>query len=224
MSNRTLTLLTVAASLLTGCMTVKPVGQSTIDVQAAEARAAGIDAQPMTRAGVHELLGESWLANESLGVEVYRLQGKQRNLGVIFAPYPVPMPFLSDKLEVFTLVSYDTDGQVIAKAFGYLHAAPGEWPSLVLRAGDFEFVHAPPDTLSVSLDRFLKDRIARTIEPACTVLIGCESASADEIAAAGFCACADRPFAPRPKHCGAGDSLSLSQQVPKATHELRQTD
>ena len=326
MSDRILTLLVVAASLLTGCMTVESVGKSTIDVQAAEARSAEIDAQPMTRAGVHGLLGEPWLANETLGVEVHRLQGKQRNLGVIFAPYPVPIPFVSDKLEVFTLVGYGTDGQVVAKAFGYLHAAPGEWPSLVLRAGDFEFVHAPPDTLSVSLDRFLNDRIAYPIEPACTVLIGCESAAVDETAAARFCTCAanlyvdegkrrtlvlartvvlpgttvseagcresgghfrtsdaqvsgmchltsqllhpqtltpgdhllrftlsrsdegisgaltcrpaevafatlagrfmtcqrlDQPLAPRPKHSGAGEDVSLSQQVPKATHELR---
>ncbi len=190
MSDRAFLFLAVMASLLTGCMTVASVGTSTIDVQAAKARAAEIDAQPMTRAGVHELLGEPWLANETLGVEVHRLQGKQRNLGVIFAPYPVPIPFVSDKLEVFTLVSYGSGGQVVAKAFGYLHAAPGEWPSLVLRAGDFQFVHAPPDTLSVSLDRFLKDRIAYPIERACTVLIGCESVAVDETAAAGFCTCA----------------------------------
>lgn len=190
MLDRTLIVMMFAAAIFAGCAAEVPVGRPTLDQSAAEARASEIGSRAISRAGVHELLGEPWLASAPLGVEVYRLAGKQRNVGVIFAPYPVPVPFLSDKLVTYTLVTYDAEGLVVAKDFSFLHAAPGEWPGLMLRAGDFEFVHAPQDTLSVTLDRFLQAQAAGSTEPACTILVGCDVAPVIATAAGGLCTCA----------------------------------
>lgn len=159
---------------LTGCATDVQVGKPTIDAELVAAQAAGIVPWKSGRADVHALLGEPWLANEPLGVEVYRLEGKQRNMAVVFAPYPVPLPFFSDKLQVYTLVSYDAEGSVAARASEYVQAAMPDRPTLILQAGELEFVHQPPDTLSVSLDHYLRALAGHAMAPACTLLVGCD--------------------------------------------------
>jgi len=187
MRRRRLVTLALVASAFAGCATEGPVGEPTIDVEAAQARAAEIDRFPINRDGVHALLGTPWLASETFGVELYRLQGKQRNLMVIFAPYPVPMPFLSDKLEAYSLVIYGADGNVSARASDYVHAAAGEPPTLILRAGDFQFVHYLRDSLSVSLDRYLQVRATHSASPTCTVLLGSDPVRLAAADAGGFC-------------------------------------
>jgi len=187
MRRRWLITLALAACAFAGCATEGPVGEPTIDVEAAQARAAEIDRFPINRDGVHALLGAPWLTSETFGVELYRLQGKQRNLMVIFAPYPVPMPFLSDKLEAYSLVIYGADGNVSARASDYLHAAAGESPTLILRAGDFQFVHFLRDSLSVSLDRYLQVRATHSASPTCTVLLGSDPVRLAAADAGGFC-------------------------------------
>ena len=170
----------VMALCLTGCATDVQVGKPTIDTELVAARAAGIVPGRSNRADVHALLGEPWLANEPLGVEVYRLEGKQRNMAVVFAPYPVPLPSFSDKLQVYTLVSYDAEGFVAARASEYVQAAMPDRPTLVVRAGDLEFVHERPDTVSVSLDHYLRTLAGHTAAPACTLLVGCGGARLEE--------------------------------------------
>jgi hypothetical protein len=135
------------------------------------------------------LLGQPWLASQAFGVEVYRLQGKQHNLMVIFAPYPVPLPAFSDKLEAYTLVTYDADGQVKERTFGFVSASFGSPPTLILRAGYVEFVHGFGDTISVTMERYLQVRTARTTGPTCTVLLGCDEARLAAAGERGFCAC-----------------------------------
>ena len=190
MGCRRLILLALGACTLTSCATGGPVGNPTIDVEAAQARAAEIDRFPTNRDGVHALLGTPWLASETFGVEVYRLQGKQRNLMVIFAPYPVPVPFPSDKIEAYSLVVYGADGNVSARASDYVRAGVGEPPTLILRAGDFQFVHYLRDTLTVPLARYLLARAATTSDPTCTVLVGVDPARLAEAEPGGFCASA----------------------------------
>lgn len=179
----------VVVLLLAGCAVTTPVGQPSVDVEAAQVRAAEIDSQPTTRDGVHALLGQPWLSSEAFDVEVYRLQGKQHNLMVIFAPYPVPLPAFSDKLEAYTLVTYGADGQVKEKAFGFVSASFGSPPTLILRTGDVEFVHGFGDTISVPMERYLKVSAARTTGPSCTVLLGCDEARLAAAGERGFCAC-----------------------------------
>lgn len=155
---------------LAGCGSI-PVGDATIDVEAAQARAAQIDVKSMTRDEVHALMGVPWLANDAFGVEVYRLQGKQRNLMIILG---VPMPDFSTGLEACTLVTYGADGLVseVASNFG-VGQSPGP-PTLILRAGGIEFVLGgfAHDTLSVPLERYLEVRSAVPAGATCTVLVG----------------------------------------------------
>lgn len=181
--------LTAAAIALAGCAAAMPVGKPSVDMPAEMARSAEFDTHPSTRADVHAKLGEPWLASEALGVEVYRLQGKQHNVLVVFAPWPVPVPNFSDKLEVYTLVVYDADGRVAARASGFAQAPFPEPSTVILRAGEFEFVHELRDTLSVSLDRYRQLRAASAAGPACTVLAGCDGAPAAEVGANRYCIC-----------------------------------
>ncbi len=190
MRRRRLILVALTACALCSCATGGPIGKPTIDVEAAQARAAEIDKFPINRDGVHALLGTPWLVSDTFGVELYRLQGKQRNLMVIFAPYPVPVPFPSDKLEAYSLVVYGADGNVSARASDYVRAAPGEPPALILRAGDFQFVHSLRDALSVALTRYLQVRAAHTARPTCTVLLGPDPVRLAAADAGGFCASA----------------------------------
>jgi hypothetical protein len=180
-------LVALAAIAAAGCATEAPIGKPTIDVEAAQARAAEIDRSPINRDGVHALLGEPWLASEVFGVEVYRLQGKQRNLLVVFAPYPVPVPSLSNKIEAYSLVVYGADGNVSARASDYVRAAAGEAPTLILRAGAFQFVHSLRDSLTVSLDRYLQVRAVHATNPTCTVLLGPDPVRLAAADAGGFC-------------------------------------
>ena len=190
MDSRRLILLTLGACALAGCAAGGPVGNPTVDVEAAQARAAEIDRFPINRDGVHALLGTPWLASETFGVEVYRLQGKQRNLMVIFAPYPVPLPSPSDKIEAYSLVVYGADGNVSARASDHVSAGLGEPPTLIMRAGDYQFVHYLRDTLTVSLERYLQVRAATPGGPTCTVLLGVDPARLAEADAGGFCSSA----------------------------------
>jgi len=188
MGCRRLILLVLAAGALTSCATAVPVGKPTIDVEGAQAQAAEIDRFPINRDGVHALLGVPWLASETFGVEVYRLQGKQRNLLWPIAPVPVPLPSFSDKLEAYTLVIYGADGNVSARASDYVHAAAVDPPTLILRAGDFQFVHYPRDSLTMSLGRYLQVRAAHATSPTCTVLLGVDPVRLAEADRGGFCA------------------------------------
>lgn len=208
MQHRPLSALLVAIITLAGCAVSTPVGRPSIDVAAAQSRAAEIDSRPMTRDGVHAVLGEPWLSSEAFGIEVYRLQGKQHNLLVIFAPYPVPLPDFSDKLEAYTLVVYGEDGQVSERTFSFASSSTGSPPMLILRAGEFEFVHGFGDTISVTLDRYLRVRAARTAGPTCTVLLGCDEARLAAAGDGGFCACSTN------LRVDGGERRSLSLMAP----------
>ena len=187
MGCRRLTLLALGACAFTGCALQVPVGQPTIDAEAVQARSADIDRFPIDRDGVHALLGTPWLASETFGVEVYRSQGKQRNLLVILAPYPVPMPFPSDKVEAYSLVIYGEDGNVSARASDFVRAGVGDPATLLLRAGDFEFVHDLRDTLTVSLARYQQARATHGTGPTCTVFLGADPIRLAEAEPGGFC-------------------------------------
>lgn len=187
MGCRRLILAALGTCALASCAAQVPVGKPTVDVEAAQTRAAEIDNFPITRDGVHALLGPPWLASETFGVEVYRLQGKQHNFMVVFAPYPVPLPFPSDKLEAYSLVVYGADGNVSARASDHIRTGLGEAPTLILRAGDFQFVHSLRDSLIVSLGRFLEVRNTQLAGSTCMVLLGVDPVRLAEADTGGFC-------------------------------------
>ena len=153
------------------------MGQPTLTEQDVLGRATTIREHPMTRSGVHAILGEPIIASDPRGVEVFRLDGKQRKMVLFFAPYPIPMPGPTEKPEGYVLVTYDDGGRVAAIDSGFASSPGiGATTTLVLRAGDYEFMHAADDMLSVSLDRFLRDRAVAPPAPACTLLVACKQA------------------------------------------------
>lgn len=178
------------------------MGQPTLTEQDVLGRAAAIREHPMTRSGVHAILGEPIIAGDPQGVEVFRLDGRQRKMLLFFAPYPVPMPGPTEKLEGYVLVSYDDGGHVAAIDSGFASSPGiGATTTLVLRAGDYEFMHAADDMLSVSLDRFLRDHAAASPALACTVLVACEQACTGH--------------APAVTHCGVCWSLVEVDDAPQ---------
>jgi hypothetical protein len=180
---------------LTACAFEKPLHEP-FDSEAVSGRTEIVDAAGMTREQVRMRLGAPWIADEARRVDLYRLSGKQRRLLVVLAPYPVPLPSFSHRYLGYTLVSYAADGHVdgadsafVIEAFGEIPTAPEEHKPIA-RAGDYSVVH-PSDgreklALSVSLERFLKDRPATARNDVCTVLIGCAPRPASD-AHDGFC-------------------------------------
>ncbi len=177
--------LAIVGFTLAGCGDL-PVGKPTIDLEAAQARAAQIDVKTMTRDQVHALMGQPSLASDAFGVEVYGLQGKQRQLMIILG---VPMPDLSENLVAYSLVAYGADGRVSAIASDHARGSFPARPTLILRADDFELIHGEHDTLSVSLARYLEVRSAIHADATCTVLIGADRARLPADDSFGFCFC-----------------------------------
>jgi hypothetical protein len=140
----------------------------------------------MTRDEVHALLGAPWLASEPLGVEVYRLQGKQHVLMLIVA---VPMPVPGDTIEAYSLVVYGQSGKVTATASDVVQAEVGGAGNVVLRAGEFQFAHVGWDTVSMSRDAYLAEASAHGAGASCTVLVTCDPSRLDAVADHGFCNC-----------------------------------
>lgn len=185
MNRWSIVLLATAGFTLAGCGSI-PVGDATVDVEAAQARAAQIDFKSMTRDQVHALMGVPWLANDAFGVEVYRLQGKQRNLMIILG---VPIPDFSTSLAACTLVTYGSDGLVSAVASDFGVGQALSPPSLILRAGGVEFVLGgfANDTLSVPLERYLEVRSSASAGATCTVLVGGDRARVPVGSGEGCC-------------------------------------
>ena len=183
---RPLLLLGAVTLAATACGTV-PIGAPTVDVAAMQDRTQRIDAHS-SRADVHALLGEPWLANEALGVEVYRQEGKQRALGLIFV-LPVPVP--SSTLRAYALVVYEDDGTVLASDAGFAQAEAGSTATVALQAGEFRFTHSSRATLSMSHERFRHWQAAVPRDD-CTLLIACDASRLDAIQGQGFCSCAVR--------------------------------
>jgi hypothetical protein len=63
-----------------------------------------------TRQKVHSLLGEPLIVNKSLGLEVYRLSGRDINIDlIIYLPIPLPSPY---KVIASALILYDEADQI----------------------------------------------------------------------------------------------------------------
>lgn len=162
-------------ALFAGCATEVPVGQPDVREQDVLDQAAQLRVTVATRDEAHAALGKPLLVDEHSGAEVFRVAGKQRQIAVFFVPYPIPMPFPSQKQEGYTLVTYDATGRVTGVDAGFTSSeAFGATRNLVLRANDYEFVHARPDVLLVTQERYLRDRAATTDATSCTLLVGCE--------------------------------------------------
>lgn len=161
--------------MLTGCVTDVPLGEPGVREQEVLDQAAQLRVAVATRDQVRASLGAPLLADPGGRAEVFRVSGKQHQMALFFVPYPVPMPLPGEQQEGYTLVAYDPAGVLAAVDAGLATAAVfGRTRSLVLLAGDFEFVHAQADRLLVTQERYLRDEAGTTDPTDCTVLVGCE--------------------------------------------------
>ncbi len=170
-----LPLLAASLALLAGCVTDVPLGEPDVREQEVLDQAAQLRVAVATRDQVHATLGAPLLADPGGRAEVFRVSGKQHRMAMFFVPYPVPMPLPGEKQEGYTLVAYDEAGALAAVDAGLATAAVfGRTRGLLLRAGDYEFVHAQADRLLVTQERYLRDDAGTTDATGCTVLVGCE--------------------------------------------------
>jgi hypothetical protein len=165
----------IGASLIAGCA-FESLGKPTFTEADVQAKVEAIREVPKTRAGVHELLGEPWIADDHWRVEVFRVSGKQRKTLIVFAPYPFPIPEPSARLKAYTLVAYSEAGTVNAVDGGFTNTDDWSHRYFRLQADDYTFVHDESwhDVLSVSQRRFLRDDEADRATT-CTVMFACES-------------------------------------------------
>jgi len=104
-----------------------------------------------TRNKVRSFLGKPLLDAQSLGVEVYRIAG--RDINIPWVIYPAPLPLPGEKVVGFVLVVYDQNDTVVSlKAENWLSRA--DWLSRTdfrITARNFQFVsytgYQEPDTL-----------------------------------------------------------------------------
>jgi hypothetical protein len=163
----------VGASLLTGCVWFN--AGSSFNRKDLSRKANTIRLGAKTRAEVHEMLGEPWIASEHWRVEVYRNTGKHWQ--VIIPDFLVPLPMPSN-ISGYTLVSYSATGAVDAVGTG-LSEERKEHCYLNIQAGDYSFIDQCAgnpkymgQALIASHDRFFRAFAASDAKP-CTVLVYC---------------------------------------------------
>lgn len=179
---------TLSIVLLAGCageVALDPPGLSETEILA---QAESLRARASDRARVHAMLGEPRIAAADASAEVFQLSSRQRQALVVFTPYPVPLPAPSLVSDGYTLVTYDRTGAVSGVDAGFRRSDSGVLAAgLLLRAGDFEFLHGQSDALLVSRERYLGDLTAAAPDEGCTVLVGCEQECGPEPGDASSC-------------------------------------
>jgi hypothetical protein len=110
--------------VLGGCAGEIPVHESSVPKQFEQATAA-ITIGETDRAALQQLLGEPWVSSEYWQFELFRLSGRDVDLLITFAPFPLPFGYTTNEEERYLLVQYDANGKVSAFAtstsgdFGY---------------------------------------------------------------------------------------------------------
>lgn len=140
----------------------------------------------MDRAGVRSALGTPVLSSVYWGFDLFRTDTEQTESVFAVTPLPVPFARITDQIQRYTLVAYDSDVRASAVATG-LFRKPAKWrnvspitsdfPSLHLRAGELMFFVDPEGARDANLlvspsrrDAFLQH--ARS-SSSCTAVIGC---------------------------------------------------
>jgi hypothetical protein len=183
--HRTCLIALLAATV--GCATEIPLGEPGIGEREVLAQSEALEAPFTTRQQVRAALGTPVLAAPDGSAEVFRVADRQRQLALVMM---FPLPGFSLRHEAYTLVAYDAQGAVTGVEAAYRRQEFGDVnQGVVLRAGEYEFVHAQADLLLVTPDRYLASR--PNGETGCTVLVGCEQrcriGSVDDPSACGVC-------------------------------------
>lgn len=156
-------------ALLAGCATDIPLGEPDFSQPEVLAQAEALRSPLTTQQQVHAALGTPALIAQDGSAEVFHVTARQQQLALVMM---FPLPGFSLRHEAHTLVVYDAQGVVIGVDSAYRRKEFGDVnQGVVLRAGEYEFVHAQADLLLVTPDRFLSARADG--EPGCTVLAGC---------------------------------------------------
>ena len=164
------------SATLAGCMVEVPLGDPGLEQPEVIAQAEALHAIPTTRQQVRAALGAPALASPDGSAEVFHVTAKQQQLALVMM---FPMPGFSLRHQAYTLVVYDLQGKVTGVDSAYRRQEFGDLEQgVVLRAGDYEFVHAQADLLLVNLGRYLAT--PRGGEGGCTVLVGCASPGCTE--------------------------------------------
>lgn len=128
------------------------------------------------RAAVRTLLGEPQLASNYWRFELFRFSGSKTRLGLLYiVPYSV-----TTNTDASALVTYDSNGTVVALDEGVNRATPG-WgghePSLMLKAGDTIVVSQVGRTTSLYVSAGQRDAYLGEVRPRdrCTVVLGCDA-------------------------------------------------
>jgi len=149
-------------------------------------RSAHISVGEMDRAAVRSVLGEPLLSSGYWSFDLFRSDTEQTELVFAVTPWPIPFTRLKDRLERYTLVTYDGEARAAAVATG-LFRRPTSWRnlspiqsdfrSLHLRTGELMFFVDPEGARKLNLlvspggrDAFLQH--ARSSK-GCTAVIGC---------------------------------------------------
>jgi hypothetical protein len=156
----------------------------TTEVESALPRqAAAIVVGQTDRAQARGQLGEPWLASDHWRFDLFRMSGKNVDVGFLFLPWPVPFGVSSDEVRAYVLVGYDANGVVSAVDSGATHGEDSSWQvpagggdSILLAAGAVEFaVESSSHTPSVLVPVARRDQYLATLRAGdgCTVLVGC---------------------------------------------------
>lgn len=177
-------MLALILSLVTGCAVdyVSPEDPKTFIPD----RSSEVTVGQMERAAVRSVLGAPQLSSAYWGFDLFRADTEQTDVVFALTPWPIPFARITDQLQRYTLVAYDTNGGASAVATG-IFRRPASWrnvspiqsdfPSLHLRAGELMFFVDPEGAREVNLlvsprgrDAFLQH--ARSSN-GCTALLGC---------------------------------------------------
>jgi hypothetical protein len=121
---RVIRLAAVGVVALGGCAGEIPVHESSVPKQFEHATTA-ITIGETDKAALRQLLGEPWVSSEYWQFELFRLSGRDVDLLITFAPFPLPFGYTTNEEERYLLVQYDANGKVSAFAtstsgdFGY---------------------------------------------------------------------------------------------------------
>lgn len=144
-------------------------------------RAGALQPAPETREAMRALLGAPYLDGGDLGFDLFREEIDQVTVPVAITPLPVPFARLVDTVRRYTLVQYDAQGRITARASG-LHRRAPDWraatveDNLVLRldAGDLSFVAGRFDRRETLLaSAAWRDAWLARAPAGCEVVAGC---------------------------------------------------
>ncbi len=166
-------IIAIGASLLTGCVWFN--AGSSFNRKDLSRKANTIRLASKTRAEVHEMLGEPWIASARWRVEVYRNMGK--HWVVVIPDFLVPFPVPSN-ITGYMLVSYSATGAVDAVGTGLSEDRKADC-FLNIQAGDYSFIDQCAgnprymgQALIASHDRFFRTYAASDANT-CMVLVYC---------------------------------------------------